>query len=120
VLIAIVVAILAAVAGSANTGSAMDSHPDVPLASHRRLAGMDAHADPEIGRLGPSVLAEAALAGNRRRDGVFGAPERDKERVTLRVDLAAVMFAERLAQDSPMLVECLAVPLATQQLEQPR
>ena len=81
--------------------------------SHRRLTRVDAHAALEIGCLGHRVRGETALAGDRRSDGVPGAPERDKERVTLRIDLIAVMLVERLAQDSPMLVERVPIQLAT-------
>jgi hypothetical protein len=64
------------------------------------------------------MLGESSLTGYRCGDGGLGASKRDEERVTLGVDLTAVVLAERLAQDSPMLVEGLPVQFAAQSLEQ--
>jgi len=61
---------------------------------------------------GPFVRGERALGIRRRPNGIVGAPEGDKERVTLRVHLVAVMPVECLAQETPVSLERLRVSVA--------
>ena len=59
--------------------------------------------------VGPRVLRKRALARDRGGHGVLGAPERDEERVPLRVDLVAAVLRERVAQDPLVIRERFAV-----------
>ena len=70
------------------------------------------HPDPEP-RVGwPGVSLEGLLGRNRSRDRILGAREREEERVSLRVDLVAVVRRERLTDQAAVLGQQLAVSLA--------
>ena len=86
---------------------------DVSLLGQPRLARVQPHphADRPIG--------QAALAVRGSGDRVRRAGERDEERVTLRVDLDALVVRTRRADDPPMLVQRLPVPVA-ELVQQPR
>ena len=64
---------------------AVDVHADVALVGHERLAGVDAHPDPDR----PGF--ERPLRLGRGGDGVGRPRERDEKRVALRVHLDAVV-----------------------------
>ena len=81
----------------------MDVHADVALLGHERLAGVDAHPDPD--RPGP----ECPLRLGRGGDGVGRPRERDEERVALGVHLDPVVSPEGLADHAPMLFEEIGV-----------
>jgi hypothetical protein len=55
---------------------------------------------------------ERALRLGGGEQAVVRAAEHEEERVTLRVDLFAAALADRLAQQSPVLVENVAVRIA--------
>ena len=103
---------LPAVAGGADPRGAMDVDPDVALLSDDGLAGVDAHADAELGPVRPVVARERLLGGDGGGDGVLRAAEAVEERVALRVDLLAATRAERLADDAPVIRERVGVPVA--------
>ena len=86
--------------------AAMDVHADVALLRHLRLARMQAHAHAD-GRRG-----QGSLALGRGRGRIGGAREGDEERVALGVHLDAVVGAERLAQEPPVLGQQVGVGVA--------
>ena len=90
---------LAAVRRGCDPRRAVDVHADVALLGHERLAGVDAHPDPD--RPGP----ERRLRLGRGGDGVGRPRERDEERVALGVHLDPVVSPEGLADHPPMLFE---------------
>src|SRR6476469_1500110 len=59
-------------------------------------------------RIGP----DRRLTFGRRREGVPGAGESDEEGVALGVDLNAAVAGERLAQEAPVLGQCIRVGVA--------
>jgi len=84
-----------------------------------RLAGVEAHANPNRSTVGPGLGGKRALRRNRRGDCVTRAWEGDEECVALRVDLVALELGERLAQQTCVRREGVVVTLA-EALEQPR
>jgi hypothetical protein len=72
---------LTAVPGRADARRAVDAEADVTLASHGRLARVDAHPHAKLCVVGPHVLRKPALTRDRGRHGVLGPPEGDEERV---------------------------------------
>ena len=87
--------------------------PDVSLLGHPRLAGVEPHPDADR-PLGQAALGVRGCGGRVRR-----ARERHEERVTLRVDLDAVVGRASGAHDPAVIVECVAVPVA-ELVQQPR
>ena len=90
---------LSAVRRGCDPRGAVDVHADVVLLGHERLAGVDAHPDPDWAR------SERCLRLGRGGDGVGRPRERDEERVALGVDLDPVVSAEGLTDRAPMLFE---------------
>ena len=97
-----------------NARAAMDVHAHVPLAGHRRRAGVQPHSHSDRAGL------EGSLAGIGRGDRAGRGRERDEERVALGVDLDAVVGFERGAQHAPVLRERLGVGVRTDRVEQTR
>ena len=88
---------MAAAPGRAEPRRAHDVEPQVALAAERRLAGVQAHPDADVGAVGPVVLRVRALRLDGCGDRVAGAREGEEERVALRVDLDAAVLREALA-----------------------
>jgi hypothetical protein len=84
-----------------NTHGAVNTEADIALATHRRFARMDAHANTQVSVIRPGVLLETALRHDRRRYRVLGSPESDEEGVSLRVDLVTPRFRRRPHAGSP-------------------
>ena len=110
---------LAAVPGRADARAAVDAHPDIPVATDKRLARVKAHPHANRHAVGPRLGGERPLQLDRRGDRVACARERDEERVALRVDLVAVEPLDRLADQPGMGLKHIVVALA-ELLEQPR
>ena len=104
---------LAAVAGSGDPCGAVHVHPDVPLARHDGLTGVDSNANAD------RALAELGLCFGRGSKRVRGAREGDEERVSLRVHFGAAVTCERVAQHRAVLAQELGVALAVL-TQQPR
>ena len=88
------------------------AEPDVSLAAQAGLSRVQAHANaqPHPGR--PVVRGQRPLRRRRRQRGVAGSPEREEERVALRVHLPAPRGLEVLADEPAMLGHHLPVALA--------
>ena len=89
--------------GGCDPRRAVDVHADVALVGHERLAGVDAHPDPD--RPG----SERPLRLDRGGDGVGRPRERDEERVALGVHLDPVVSREGLSDHPPVLCEEIGV-----------
>ena len=84
----------------------MHVETDVTLFRQPRLARVQAH--PHANRAaGKSTLAVRSSGDRVRRAG-----EDDEERITLRVDLDALVLGERRAESPPMLLQRLPVVIA--------
>ena len=77
----------------------MDVYADVPLVGHERLAGMNAHPNPDRPGL------ERPLRLDRSSDGFRGPRECNEERVALRVHFDTAVPRIRLADHPPVLGE---------------
>ena len=98
--------------GGADPRRAMDVDSDVALLTDDGLAGVDAHADAELGPVRPVMARERLLGRDGGRDGVLRSAEAVEERVSLRVDLLAPTRAESLADDAAVIRERVGVPVA--------
>ena len=87
--------------------------------AHGRIAGVDAHPYTYLDAFRPGVSGECTLARNGGRDRILDAGEGGKEGVALCVNLVTAGLLESRPQQSPVIVEELAVRI-TQPLEQPR
>ena len=86
---------------------------DVPFIGQPRLARVQPH--PNAYR----PVRQRALAVGSSGDSVRRAGEGDEERVTLRIDLDALMLGKRRPETPPMLVQRLSVVVA-KLVQQPR
>ena len=89
----------------------------VPARRQLRLPRVNAHPDPDRLPLRPVVPRERELPRSRSLDGVMCTPEREEERVALRVVLDAAVRGERLAQQAPVRGEGLVVADAEESCE---
>jgi hypothetical protein len=105
---------LSTVGGGHDAGGAVDVEADVLRWIERRLAGVDAYADPD------RALGEAAHCFADGADGGLGRGEGVEERVAFVVDLVALVSGARIAHDAAVLDEGVAVPVGAELLEQPR
>jgi hypothetical protein len=96
----------------------MHPEPDVPPVSDVGLSRVQTHTDPNLDPFGPVVLCKRLLDYNGGSQGRVSAGKCEKERISLRVDLATPPRLYRLPQDAPVLVEDVVVPLS-ELLEQP-
>ena len=94
---------LPAVADGGDPRALVHVEADVSLLGQPRLARVQPH--PHAYR----PVGQRALAVRGGGDGVRRAGEGDEERVTLRVDLDALVVGERRAESPPMLVQRLPV-----------
>src|SRR6185436_20989745 len=78
---------LPAVRCCANPRRPDDIEPEVALVADRGLACVQPHSHLQFDTARPAVRRQRALRGDGRRDGVAGTSEREKEGVTLAVDL---------------------------------
>ena len=97
---------LAAMPGGRDTGSTMHIDTHIALVRDQRLARMQPHPHPHRS----AHQRRLGLLG--RRNGIRRPPERDKERITLRIHLHAAVMRERPTQDAPVLRECIGIPIA--------
>ena len=104
---------LAAVADGGDPGALVHVEADVSLLGQARLARVQPH--PHANR----PVGKYALAIRSSGDRVRRAGEGDEERVTLRVDLDAVVIGEHRAEPPPMLLQRLSVVVA-KCVQQPR
>ena len=110
---------LPAVPGRADPRRAVHVQAHVIVLPDLSLAGVDTHPHAHLDALGPRLGGERPLRAHHRGDRVARPREGDEERVTLRVDLAAVVLVERRPQQPLMLAEHLGVA-AAQARQQPR
>jgi hypothetical protein len=103
---------LAAMTGGADPRGAHDVQPEVTLLADRRLAGVQAHPHAHDRVLGPPMLGERLLRGDGRGDGVARTAEGIEEGVALRVDLGAGLGGKRIAHDSAVVADHVAVAVA--------
>jgi hypothetical protein len=106
-------------AGRADPRRAMHVQTDVIILTDLRLAGVDAHPHANVDALRPTLGRQRPLRADRSGDRVARPHERDEERVTLSVDLPAVVLVERRAQQALMLAKHRRVA-AAQPRQQPR
>ena len=104
---------LPAVADGGDPRALVHVEADVSLLGQPRLARVQPH--PHAYR----PVGQRALAVRGSGDRVRRAGEGDEERVTLRVDLDALVVGKRRAESPPMLVQRLPVPVA-ELVQQPR
>jgi hypothetical protein len=110
---------LPAVSGRADPRRAVHVETDVIILSDVRLTGVHPDAHAHVDALGPMLGRQRPLRADRGGDRVARPSEGDEERVTLGVDLAAVVLGERRAQEALMLGKDLGVA-AAQVRQQPR
>ncbi len=110
---------LAAMAHRADARRTVHAEAHVPLSGRTRLTRVQPHPDTDIDAIRPGVACERALRLGRAGDGVACPPEREEERVTLRVDLSPAVRLEALPQDALVIREDDVVLLA-ELLEEPR
>jgi hypothetical protein len=110
---------LAAVSGGADPCRSVNIKPDVITVPDFRLAGVHAHAHAHVHAIRPAMGRKRPLRTHRGGDRVARPRERDEERVTLGVHLAAAMLVERRAQQALMLAKHLRVAIA-QPRQEPR
>ena len=79
---------------------------------------MDPNPNPNRGTVRPGLAGKGLLDRDRSSDRVTGAVEGNEERVTLRIDLPAVMGGERFANELLVAGEQMAVLLSPDLLEQ--
>ena len=92
--------------GRADTGGRVDVDPHVALVGQRGFARVDPHSHAN----GP--VAEGRLGGLGRCDRVRRAAEREEERISLCVDLDAVVPAADVAKRPSMIREQLGIVVA--------
>jgi hypothetical protein len=100
------------VGDGADAGGLVDPEADIPLACSAGLPRVQPHADAHLDAIRPGMAFEGALSVDRARHRVARARERHEERVSLRIDLAAAMCLEALAEDPLVVGQQLAVPVA--------
>ena len=103
---------LAAVAGRAEAGGAVDIQADVAAGAEARLAGVQAHPHPDRDTLRPGILGQRSLRCHRGRDGVGGTGEDDEEAVALGIDLPPAVGLEGRSQQMLMRLQRGAVAFA--------
>ena len=111
---------LPAMSRRADPRPSMDPDPHIALGGGGRICRVDPHPDPEFAAIRPHLLRQGALAVARREDRVARASEADKERVTLCVDLVALVRGEGLAQEPSVFVEHGGIRLVAEITKQPR
>ena len=104
---------LPAVPDGGDTRALVHVEPDVTLVRQPRLARVQPHAHAN------RPAGKCALAVRSGGDGVRRAGEGDEKRITLRVDLDALVVGKRRAESPPMLVQRLPVVVA-ELMQQPR
>ncbi len=97
---------LASVGRRCDASSAVDVHAHVALVRHERLAGVEADADADR----PGCEAFSRFLGGAH--GLDRSRERDEERVSLRVDLDAVMSCEGCSQRRAVLGEEVGITVS--------
>ena len=107
-------------AGSRNARRAVHVVADVGPAGQDALAGVEPHANPDLGSAIPRGGRQGALSISRGAHRGRGPFEHDEERVALRPDFGASGGDERVAQQRPVAFEDRAVALRTQRLAQER
>src|SRR5262249_53129567 len=103
-----------------DAGRANDVEPEVALFAHVRLAGVEAHAHPQLASVRPRVVVQRTLRVDRGRDRIARPREREEERVALRVHLRAAAVAEGLAHEPPVVARDLPVALVPELLQETR
>ena len=103
--------------GSADPRGAMHIHADVARPLDERLARVERHSHADLHASRPPLGGDRPLRLDVHSEGVDRARERDEERIALGVDLEAVPFRERGAQEPALLGEQVGVflPQAFQQ-----
>ena len=91
--------------------------PDVPVAGHLRVTGVDAHPHLDLRAVRPAVLGDHPLSRRCRLDRIPRPREGDEERLGLAVDDDAAMLGERGLQQATVLRDHLLVPLTKAVLE---
>ena len=104
---------LPAVPDGGDTRALVHVEPDVTLVRQPRLARVQPHAHAN------RPAGKCALGVRGGGDGARRAGEGDEERITLRVDLDALVVGKRRAELPPMLVQRLPVVVA-ELMQQPR
>ena len=100
---------LAASADGADARRTHDVEPDVSLLVNGRLACVQSHPDADVDLARPRRGRVGTLRVDRRLERVSRAREHEEERVALGIDLDAVAHGERVANDSPVRRQHLAV-----------
>jgi hypothetical protein len=104
---------LASVAGRRDTRPEVDVKTDVPLIRELGRPGVKAHPDSDW------AIGERSLGLHRRRNRLGSIPERDEERVALRIDLDTAVALKCFAQRVSVLRQRIRVA-ASQLVQQSR
>src|SRR6185503_4391952 len=94
--------------------------PDEPCRRALRLAGVEAHADPNFDSWRPGLRGERALRLDGGGDGLERVVEEHEERVALRALLAAAVARDRLAHDRGVALQHRRVGVAAELGEEAR
>jgi len=89
---------LVPVGGARHPGGSVDVEAEIVVADQGGLPGMHAHSNPHARSLRPGVRVDRPLGTGRPGAGGDGAGKDDEERVSLGVDLSALVRLERLSQ----------------------
>ena len=103
---------LTSVSRGADASGRVDCQPDVADIGQRGTAAVDAHADADVEIAGPLPLADGSLRGDGRVDGCARPLEDGEELVGARVDLSAARAQHGRPQDTPDVVQQVAVAVA--------
>src|SRR5262249_39751317 len=93
-------------------GGAVHIESEVIVVVQRRLAGVESHAHAEVHSVGPGVIRERALRGDRRRCCLVRLAEDDEELVSAAVDLVPASLGDSGTEQAPVVVEYSLIAVA--------
>src|SRR5712691_9563917 len=97
----------------------MNGQAEIPLVPDEGFARVKAHTYPQLSALGPRMSSKRPLGRYGSGSGVLRATEDHEEGVALGIDLLAVVLREGGTQESSVIGQNSAVPVA-QPPEEPR
>ena len=103
---------LAAARDRSDARGAVHAEAQVGLVADGRLTRVQAHADPDLGAVGPLVRCQGTLCCDGRRQRRAGTSEHEEEGVTLAGDLVSPAGLHGRPEDAVMLREQVAVSVS--------